>query len=56
MKTFCIVSATNCGDMIHIVNAEDRIEALEMAGAEGAWEDCHAVEIHTEQRGCVFQS
>lgn len=56
MKSFCVISLTNYGQMTHIINADDAIEAEKIALAAGAWEGCEVNEIDTKRKGCVFSS
>lgn len=54
MKTYCIVSETNYGKMVHIVNAPSKKEAVVIAKEEGAWDyaDVHLIDV--TKSGCVF--
>lgn len=54
MKTYCIVSETNYGKMVHIVNALSRKEAVVIAEEEGAWGYADVQLIDTTKSGCVF--
>lgn len=56
MKTYCIVSETNYGKMVHIVNADLKKEASTIAEKEGAWEHADIQVIDTSKAGCVFNS
>lgn len=56
MKTFCIISETNYGLMVHIVNTNSKEEARKIALKEGAWDFCDVSEIDTIKEGCVFNA
>jgi hypothetical protein len=56
MKTYCIVSETNFGKMVHIVNAGSKKEARTIAEKEGAWEYADIQVVDTLKAGCVFSS
>lgn len=63
MRTFIICSDTNYDLMIHVVNAETREEAMQIAFTKQqlkgedvptAWEGCRIYEIDTWTKGLVF--
>jgi hypothetical protein len=53
MKTWIIESETNHGLLVHVVNAETKEEAKEIAEAGGAWDGYEIYEIDTLTHGVV---
>lgn len=55
MNIYIICSDTNYDLMVHIVNANNEEEAIEMASNKGAWLGCRATKLNTTKKGVVFQ-
>ena len=53
MKTFIICSDTSYGEVVHIVNAENKEAAKMIAEENGAWEGCVIDELNTTHFGLV---
>ena len=54
IKTFLVISETNYGEKVMVVNSTTPEEASKIATDNGAWEGAEVVEINTETPGIVY--
>lgn len=55
-KCYAINSETNYGDMVHIVMAKTREEAMSLATEDGSWCGCEIYELETSEDGVIWCS
>lgn len=57
MKTYLVVSDTNYGTVVHVINARNEAEVREIAdGQDCVWEGYELIELDTETPGVVVEA